>query len=101
MECFQICKPNDTDEETNLFRQEVVDSLDQMPKCLPSHYMYDKKGSKLFQKITKLPNYYLTRTEILLLQKTAREIGGLQKRNCALIEFGAGTIEKASILLEL
>lgn len=81
------------------FQADIFKGFQSSPKCLPSHYMYDAWGSKLFTKITKLPNYYLARAEITLLQSKAAEISEYAKKNSALIEFGAGSIVKASLLL--
>ncbi|WP_159436570.1 L-histidine N(alpha)-methyltransferase [Pseudovibrio sp. Tun.PSC04-5.I4] len=51
-------------EESERFKAEVFQCLEQRPKRLPSHYMYDNAGSELFEQVTNLPNYYITRSEI-------------------------------------
>ena len=61
---------------------------------------YDAKGSKLFEEITKLPEYYLTRTEIELLKKAATQISN-KLRNIDIVEFGSGDCIKISILLDV
>jgi len=62
-------------------------------------FFYDAKGSKLFEEITKLPEYYLTRTEIDLLKKAASQIS-YKLRNVDIVEFGSGDCTKISILLD-
>ncbi len=62
-------------------------------------FFYDNIGSKLFQEITKLPEYYLTRTEIPLIKKAAYDISD-KIRNVNIIEFGSGDSTKISILLD-
>ena len=81
------------------FQTDIFHGFELSPKCLPSHYMYDAWGAKLFNKITKLPNYYLARAEMALLKDKAAEIATFTQNNSALIEFGAGSITKASFLL--
>ena len=53
------------------FASEVEQGLTSHPKTLPSKLFYDAAGSALFEKITELPEYYLTRTELAILQKSA------------------------------
>jgi len=72
------------------------------PKRLPSWLFYDTAGSRLFEEITRIPEYYLTRTERAILEARAREIlsrtaGGQAVR---VIELGAGSAEKTTLLLE-
>lgn len=62
-------------------------------------FFYDDKGSKLFEEITKLPEYYLTRTEIPLIKKAASHLSS-RLRNVDIVEFGSGDCTKISILLE-
>ena len=68
-------------------------------KGLPPKYFYDLAGSALFDRITQLPEYYPTRSEIGILQANAPAIASLFPQNCALIEFGGGSSRKARILL--
>lgn len=68
-------------------------------KELPPKYFYDARGSRLFERITRLPEYYLTRTERGILLRLAPELVR-ELRPRALVEFGAGSAEKTRILLD-
>ena len=81
------------------FLDDVVAGLLAEPKRLPPKYFYDQMGSELFQRITALPEYYLTRTETGILETRASEIAKLIPANAAVVEFGAGSSEKTRILL--
>ena len=81
------------------FAADVVAGLTAKPKALPPKYFYDLAGSALFDRITELPEYYPTRSEIGILQENAPAIASLFPQNCALIEFGGGSSRKARILL--
>jgi dimethylhistidine N-methyltransferase len=81
------------------FRDEVWSGLGQSQKTLPSKFFYDKIGSKLFDDITQLDEYYLTRTETNLLGTHAGEIASLMAPEAILVEFGAGSLIKTRILL--
>jgi L-histidine N-alpha-methyltransferase len=79
--------------------REVADGLSRPQKELPPKFFYDERGSRLFEQITQLPEYYLTRTERALLERWMPEwIGGLAPR--ALVELGAGSAEKTRIVLD-
>ncbi|MEL6382464.1 MAG: L-histidine N(alpha)-methyltransferase [Cyanobacteria bacterium J06626_18] len=79
--------------------KDVIAGLTQTPKSLPPKYFYDDQGSQLFEAITALPEYYLTRTERQILAQyadaIARQIGP-----CDLIELGSGSSNKTRILLD-
>src|SRR5262245_20616238 len=81
------------------FATDVLAGLKAEPKTLPAKYFYDSTGSRLFERITELPEYYLTRTELGLLEERATDIGRLLPEKAALIEFGSGASTKAAILL--
>jgi dimethylhistidine N-methyltransferase len=81
------------------FAADVVAGLSAKPKSLPPKYFYDLAGSALFDRITRLPEYYPTRSEIGILQDNAPAIASLFPQNCALVEFGGGSSRKARILL--
>ena len=81
------------------FAAEIVAGLTAKPKRLPPKYFYDAAGSELFSRITKQPEYYLTRSEIGILRDHAPAIAALFPPGCALIEFGSGSSAKARILL--
>ena len=70
------------------------------PKTLPPHLFYDEAGCTLFYRITELPEYYLTRTELALLPTVAREVAALLTAPAALVEYGASDETKAGFLLD-
>ena len=82
------------------FAADVVAGLAAKPKSLPPKYFYDLAGSALFDRITQLPEYYPTRSEVGILQDNAPAIASLFPPGCALIEFGGGSSRKARILLQ-
>jgi L-histidine Nalpha-methyltransferase len=79
--------------------QEVIQGLNQISKTLPARYFYDDLGSELFEQMTNLPEYYLTRTEQSLLAQHATEIAELTG-SCELVELGSGSSRKTRLLLE-
>lgn len=79
---------------------EIVDGMNLFPKQLPSKYFYDEVGSKLFDEITMLEEYYPTRTERKILEENLQEIGNHLGDNIELIEPGSGSSEKTRILLD-
>ena len=82
------------------FRAAVVKGLSQPQKRLSSKYFYDERGSKLFEQITELPEYYPTRTEMALLRAHASEFAELIGPHASLVEFGSGSSTKVRILLD-
>jgi L-histidine N-alpha-methyltransferase len=80
-------------------RTDVRAGLTAAPKSLPPKYFYDKRGSELFDQITRLPEYYPTRTERWILTTHAPEIAALSRAE-TLIELGSGTSEKTRLLLD-
>jgi L-histidine Nalpha-methyltransferase len=81
------------------FAADVVAGLTVQPKTLPAKYFYDLAGSALFERITELPEYYPTRSEIAILREHAPAIASMFPPGSALIEFGSGSSRKARILL--
>jgi L-histidine N-alpha-methyltransferase len=73
--------------------------LTKTPKQLSPKYFYDERGSQLFEAITQLPEYYLTRAERLLLEQRIGEIVAYA-RPCSLVELGAGSATKTRIILD-
>jgi L-histidine Nalpha-methyltransferase len=69
------------------------------PKCLPPVWFYDERGSRLFDEITRLPEYYLTSAERSILSAHAKEIS-FAARADTLVELGSGTSEKTRLLLD-
>jgi dimethylhistidine N-methyltransferase len=86
-------------ETTDEFAADVIAGLGAKPKRLPPKYFYDLAGSSLFDRITGLPEYYPTRSELALLEEHAPAMASLLTPGAALIEFGAGSSRKARILL--
>lgn len=85
------------------FAEDVLKGLSSTPKVLSSKYFYDDEGSRLFQEIMKLPEYYLTRAELEVFQTQTRQIfEAFDAGNCAfdLIELGAGDGTKTSLLVD-
>ncbi len=78
---------------------EVAEGLRRSPKSLLPWLFYDQRGSALFEEITRLPEYYLTRTERSILETNADEICRLAGSNLTVVELGAGTADKTRILL--
>ncbi|HET9183773.1 MAG TPA: L-histidine N(alpha)-methyltransferase [Candidatus Angelobacter sp.] len=78
---------------------DVLEGLSAQPKRLPPKLFYDAEGSRLFEEITRAPEYYPTRTEHAILEKFAREIVDLAGSNLALVELGAGSAYKTRVLI--
>ncbi|WP_428387623.1 L-histidine N(alpha)-methyltransferase [Mucisphaera sp.] len=81
-------------------KSECLNGLLGKPKTLPSMFLYDKKGSELFDAITELPEYYPTRTEMRILQDNASDIAESVGPGALVIEIGSGSSTKTEILLE-
>ena len=88
------------DEQTSTFARDAIGDLSQHPKRLSPKYFYDATGSELFEAITRLPEYYPTRTELKILRDRGTEIAAIIPRGAALVEFGAGATTKVRLLLE-
>ncbi len=85
--------------ERREFYNDVLHGLAQSPKRLPCKYLYDRRGSRLFDAICELPEYYLTRAELQITQQYAREIAAQVGPHAELIELGSGSSVKTRILL--
>ena len=81
------------------FAEAVLAGLAQTPKVIPARYFYDRTGSELFEAITRLPEYYPTRTEIGLLRQHAGDIAGHTGTGRVVVEFGSGSSAKTPLLL--
>lgn len=79
--------------------REVVDGLRASPRAIPAKFFYDERGSFLFDEICRLPEYYVTRTEMAILRECADEIASLIGEQHVVIELGCGASDKAQILL--
>ena len=82
------------------FRQAVLAGLQDRPRAIPAKFLYDARGSALFDAICELPEYYLTRTETAILKGCARDIATLAGPGCALVEYGSGSSVKSRLLIE-
>src|SRR3954447_10804133 len=81
------------------FRSDVLAGLAAPIRAIPSRWFYDRRGSELFEAITRLPEYYLTRTETALLAAHSGEVGALAGPGSAIVEFGSGASTKTRILI--
>ncbi|MFL6863937.1 MAG: L-histidine N(alpha)-methyltransferase [Allosphingosinicella sp.] len=81
------------------FRRDVLAGLAAPVRAIPSRWFYDRRGSELFEAITRLPDYYLTRTETALLETHGREVAALAGAGNAIVEFGSGSSTKTRILI--
>ena len=90
--------------KNNTFSKDVNDGLSQNPKCISSHYFYDKAGDELFQKIMEMPEYYLTNSELEIFKRQSEAL--IKSFNIdpneefELIELGAGDGKKTQYLLK-
>ena len=82
------------------FIDDVIQGLTQRPASIPPKYFYDAKGSRFFDAITELPEYYQTRTEIDILKRYAPDIAKQVGTGSLLVEPGGGSCAKVHILLE-
>lgn len=81
------------------FRADVLAGLAAPIPAIPARWLYDRRGSELFEEITRLPEYYPTRTETALLERHSGEIAARLGTGEAVIEFGSGSSAKTPILL--
>ncbi len=86
-------------DQTAEFAAAVAAGLAQPQKVIPARFFYDRAGSELFEAITRLPEYYPTRTEIGILTAHAAAIGAAVGPGRAVIEFGSGSSAKTPLLL--
>ncbi|MDO9706977.1 L-histidine N(alpha)-methyltransferase [Paracraurococcus lichenis] len=78
---------------------DAVSGLSASPKTLPCKWLYDAEGARLFEEITRLPEYYPTRTEVAILTGQAEAIAEAIGPGAAVVEFGPGDGAKAELLL--
>lgn len=81
------------------FRAAVLRGFGERQKAVPARWLYDLAGSRLFEDITKQPEYYATRTEARLLELHGAEIARLTGTGLAVVEFGSGSSIKTPLLL--
>ncbi|QQP88825.1 L-histidine N(alpha)-methyltransferase [Skermanella sp. TT6] len=83
------------------FLKDVLDGLGQAVKALPAKHFYDQRGSRLFDRICELEEYYPTRTETAILARYAGDIAGKAGRGVTLLELGSGSSVKVRLLLDV
>ncbi len=81
------------------FRRDVLNGLRAGWKSLPCKYFYDERGSRIFDEICRLPEYYPTRTESAIMQEQGAEMGRALGPGVVLVEYGSGSSLKTRILL--
>lgn len=82
------------------FGRDLVDCLRRQPHAISPKYFYDAAGSQLFERICELPEYYLTRTELAILERHVGEMAALIGPGAEIVEFGAGSLTKVRLLLD-
>lgn len=87
-------------DQTRAFRDDVLAGLSAPIPAVPARWLYDHRGSELFDEITRLPSYYPTRTEVAIFQQIMPDIAARIPKGAAVVEFGAGSATKTPILLE-
>lgn len=79
--------------------EEIKQGLRESPKRIAPKFFYDARGSALFEQITQLPEYYLTRTEISILDENKEKLSQVIDESCCLIEYGSGSSKKVRALI--
>lgn len=82
------------------FRNDVLSGLAAPIPAIPARWLYDHRGSELFDEITRLPSYYPTRTETAIFHEIMPEMAARVPKGAVVVEFGAGSQTKTPILLE-
>ena len=88
------------DTQTIAFRDDVLAGLSAPIPAVPARWLYDHRGSELFDDITRLPEYYPTRTETGIFHSIMSDVAARVPRGAVVVEFGAGSATKTPILLE-
>src|SRR6266478_3664834 len=91
---------HDATSVSSRFLEDVLRGLSAPRKTLPSKYFYDAEGSRLFEAICELPEYYLARTEAALLAGVAPALSGYVADGAAVVEFGSGASIKTRLILD-
>ncbi len=90
----------DLSADTLDMRSDVLAGLARTPKRLPSKYLYDARGSQLFERVCELPEYYLTRAELALMEMHVAQMAAALGPQVLLVEYGSGSAVKTGLLLE-
>jgi dimethylhistidine N-methyltransferase len=88
------------DAQTIAFRDDVLAGLGAPVPAVPARWLYDRRGSELFDEITRLPTYYPTRTETAIFNSIMPEVAARVPKGAVVVEFGAGSQTKTPILLD-
>lgn len=94
-----VCQPVGRPSERVEFHRDVIGGLSRTRKEIPSKYFYDARGSRLFDQICELPEYYPTRTETGIMRRFAGEMGEQVGGEARVVEWGSGSSVKTRILL--
>lgn len=86
--------------EVGDFLADVLEGLGRPQKTLPCKYIYDERGSALFEQICELPEYYPTRTETALMESVGDEISASIGPAAQIVEYGCGSVQKVRLLLD-
>jgi dimethylhistidine N-methyltransferase len=92
---FHDLKPSADD-----FRSDVIAGLSRRQKAIPSKFFYDERGSRLFEEICTLDEYYPTRAEIAILRRLPENIAKRLPEHAVVVEFGTGSCVKVRLLLD-
>jgi dimethylhistidine N-methyltransferase len=88
------------DQQLEQFRHDVLAGLSAPIPAVPARWLYDQRGSELFDEITRLPSYYPTRTETAIFHSIMGDVAARVPKDAVVVEFGAGSQTKTPILLE-
>lgn len=97
---LDLTESNQQQSTVEEFMREVVNGLSKPQKTLPCKYFYDEQGSRLFEAICELEEYYVTRTELALLKQIMQDIAAHVGPDAAVIEPGSGAGKKIRLLLD-
>ncbi len=86
-------------DRSKAMREDIREGLAERPRCIPPVWFYDEIGSRLFDEITRLPEYYLTRAERSILRARSANVA-IRSQADTLVEIGSGTSEKTLLLLD-
>lgn len=90
----------DDQPRNNTFRRDLIAGLRKDPPEVPCKYLYDEEGSRLFDQICELDEYFPSRTELSILDQRASEIRAALGPRCRIVEFGTGSGRKTRLLIE-